>query len=136
MAKVLIACECSGVVRDAFLSLGHFAAKRADGRQQMGVDFFMLFTRLTCKWAIENPVGIMSTLYRKPDQIIQPHEVQMQWRNKLCTQPKPSKQKQSLISRQMEQRAKYSWRTTAICVCGGTGMARMEDAQFKTPRIR
>ena len=91
MAKVLIACECSGVVRDAFLSLGHkamscdlkpterlgphyvgnvwdliecprdkgtwdliiahppcdhiavsgaahFAAKRADGRQQMGAE--------------------------------------------------------------------------------------------------
>ena len=32
----------------------------------------MLFTRLACPWAIENPVGIMSTLYRKPDQIIQP----------------------------------------------------------------
>jgi hypothetical protein len=50
----------------------HFAAKRADGRQQQGIDFFMQFTRLKCKWAIENPVGIMSTLYRKPDQIIQP----------------------------------------------------------------
>jgi len=125
--KVLIACECSGVVRDAFIKHGHnamscdlkpteragphyignvfdliecprdsgtwdliiahppcdhiavsgaahFAAKRADGRQQMGIDFFMMFTRLTCKWAIENPVGIMSTLYRKPDQIIQPYE--------------------------------------------------------------
>ena len=50
----------------------HFAAKRADGRQQAAIDFFMLFTRLTCPWAIENPVGIMSTHYRKPDQIIQP----------------------------------------------------------------
>ena len=50
----------------------HFAAKRADGRQQAAIDFFMMFTRLTCPWAIENPVGIMSTHYRKPDQIIQP----------------------------------------------------------------
>ena len=50
----------------------HFAAKRADGRQQAAIDFFMMFTRLTCPWAIENPVGIMSTRYRKPDQIIQP----------------------------------------------------------------
>lgn len=25
------------------------------------------------RWAIENPIGIMSTLYRKPDQIIQPY---------------------------------------------------------------
>ncbi len=32
----------------------------------------MLFTRLPCMWAIENPVGVMSTKYRKPDQIIQP----------------------------------------------------------------
>ena len=50
----------------------HFAAKRADGRQQAAIDFFMMFTRLTCPWAIENPVGVMSTHYRKPDQIIQP----------------------------------------------------------------
>ena len=50
----------------------HFAAKRADGRQQAAIDFFTLFTRLSCPWAIENPVGIMSTHYRKPDQIIQP----------------------------------------------------------------
>ena len=49
-----------------------FEEKRADGRQQKSIDFFMSFTRLKCKWAIENPIGIMSTLYRKPDQIIQP----------------------------------------------------------------
>ena len=49
-----------------------FAEKRRDGRQQAGIDFFMAFTRLNCLWAIENPVGIMSTRYRKPDQIIQP----------------------------------------------------------------
>lgn len=51
----------------------HFAKKRADGRQQQGIDFFMKFTKPSCPWAIENPVGIMSTLYRKPDQIIQPY---------------------------------------------------------------
>jgi hypothetical protein len=50
----------------------HFAAKRADGRQQQGIDFFMKFTKLSCLWAIENPVGIMSSYYRKPNQIIQP----------------------------------------------------------------
>ena len=51
----------------------HFAAKIADGRQQQGIDFFMQFTNADCKRiAIENPVGIMSTYYRKPDQIIQP----------------------------------------------------------------
>ena len=36
------------------------------------VDFFMLFTHLRCPWAIENPIGRMSGIFRKPDQIIQP----------------------------------------------------------------
>ncbi|TAL62081.1 MAG: DNA cytosine methyltransferase [Bacteroidetes bacterium] len=50
-----------------------FNEKRKDGRQQLGIDFFMLFTNLNCnKIAIENPIGIMSTIWRKPDQIIQP----------------------------------------------------------------
>lgn len=51
----------------------HFAKKRADGRQQEGIDFFMKFANAKCeKIAIENPIGIMSKLWRKPDQIIQP----------------------------------------------------------------
>jgi hypothetical protein len=34
-----------------------------------------MFANLQCeKVAIENPVGIMSTVYRKPDQIINPYE--------------------------------------------------------------
>jgi site-specific DNA-cytosine methylase len=50
-----------------------FAEKRADGRQQDAIDFFMVFAALPhARVAIENPVGIMSTLWRKPDQIIQP----------------------------------------------------------------
>lgn len=51
----------------------HFKAKQADGRQQRSVDFFMAFVQADCpRIAIENPIGIMSTKYRKPDQIIQP----------------------------------------------------------------
>ena len=51
----------------------HFKEKIADGRQQEGIDFFMLFANHPCQHiAIENPIGIMSTHYRKPDQIIQP----------------------------------------------------------------
>ena len=49
-----------------------FAQKRLDGRQQRSIEFFLQFTRLECPWAIENPVGIMSSYYRKPDQIVQP----------------------------------------------------------------
>lgn len=51
----------------------YFAEKQADGRQQKSIDFFMRFANADCpKIAIENPVGIMSTIWRKPDQIIQP----------------------------------------------------------------
>ena len=50
-----------------------FAEKRADGRQQAAIDFFMRFINADCEHiAVENPVSIMSTQYRKPDQIIQP----------------------------------------------------------------
>lgn len=53
----------------------HFAKKIKDGRQQQGIDFFMLFANCECeKVVIENPVGIMSTKWRKPDQIIQPYQ--------------------------------------------------------------
>ena len=52
-----------------------FEQKKKDGRQQQGINFFMMFTRVDCdKVAIENPVGIMSSIWRKPDQIIQPWE--------------------------------------------------------------
>lgn len=49
-----------------------FKEKRADGRQQAAEKFFMQFVDCAPYWAIENPVCIMSTKYRKPDQIIQP----------------------------------------------------------------
>ncbi len=119
--RVLVACEFSGVVRDAFIAKGHdaiscdllpterpgphiqgdvlevldngwdlmiahppcthlcvsgarwFKEKRADGRQQAAVDFFLkLINAPISKKCIENPVGIMSSIYRGPDQYIQP----------------------------------------------------------------
>ena len=119
--KILIACEYSGTVRDAFTRQGHYAVscdllptekpglhhqgdvmdiigdgwdmmiafppcthlassgarwfkeKRKDGRQQKGIDFFLsLVSAPIPRICIENPIGIMSTQYRKPDQIIQP----------------------------------------------------------------
>jgi len=42
--------------------------------REKAVDFFMKIVNLDIpKIAIENPIGIMSTRYRKPDQIIQPY---------------------------------------------------------------
>lgn len=119
--RVLVACEYSGTVRDAFLAAGHeamscdllpteapgphyqgdvrdllhypwdlmighppcthlsvsgarhFEAKRLDGRQQAAVSFFMELARAPIPMiAIENPVCVMSSLYRKPDQVLQP----------------------------------------------------------------
>jgi len=121
--KVLVACEFSGTVREAFRAMGHdawscdllpaedgspfhyqcdvreilneewdlmiahppcdhlassgarwFKEKREDGRQQQGVDFFMSLANADIpRIAVENPVGVMSTKFRKPDQIIQPY---------------------------------------------------------------
>jgi site-specific DNA-cytosine methylase len=51
----------------------HFEAKKLNGKQQASASFFMMLTKVDIPMiAIENPVCIMSSLYRKPDQIIQP----------------------------------------------------------------
>lgn len=51
----------------------HFETKRADGRQRRAVEFFMAcYHGNATKVAVENPVGIMSSAYREPDQIVQP----------------------------------------------------------------
>lgn len=51
----------------------YFKQKQADGRQQKSIEFFMKFVNAECeRIAIENPIGIMSTHYRKPDQIVHP----------------------------------------------------------------
>lgn len=121
--KVLIACEFSGIVREAFKAKGHdawscdllpteipgnhiqddvlkhlnggwdlmiafppcthlsvsgaawFKQKQKDGRQQYAINFFMSFIYAPInKTCVENPIGIMSTYYKKPNQIIQPYE--------------------------------------------------------------
>ena len=52
-----------------------FKQKIKDGRQQQGINFFMRVINSDCpRIAVENPIGIMSTKHRKPDQIIQPYE--------------------------------------------------------------
>ena len=119
--RVLVACEYSGRVRDAFTRLGHeamscdllptevpgshyqgdvrdvldypwdlmiahppctdlsvsgaawFKDKRLVGRQQASVSFFMMLAKRDIpRIAIENPVCVISALWRKPDQIVQP----------------------------------------------------------------
>lgn len=52
----------------------HFHYKVKSGQQKKAIDFFMEMVNAPIeKICIENPIGIMSTKYRKPDQIIQPY---------------------------------------------------------------
>jgi len=49
------------------------------------ISFFMLFANASCpRIAIENPIGIMSTKYRKPNQIIQPYQFGDKERKSTC----------------------------------------------------
>lgn len=119
--RILVACEYSGVVRDAFAVRGwdawscdllptespgqHYEGDWRDLRGEAwdlvvahppctylcssgmhwttrglrdpqltedALAFVLEFTELDCAWAVENPVGVLSRRFRKPDQIIQP----------------------------------------------------------------
>lgn len=117
--KILIACEFSGVVREAFIAKGHDAMScdllpsegnhyQGDVRDILGEKWDMMIAHPPCthlavsgaryfsqkekeqqdaldfvkllleadihKIALENPIGIISSRIRKPDQIIQPYE--------------------------------------------------------------
>lgn len=49
-------------------------AKERWKKRQEAIEFFMMFTRLNCeRIAIENPIGIMSSYYERPTQIIHPY---------------------------------------------------------------
>jgi hypothetical protein len=64
---------------------GEKAVKRANDREE-AVEFFMLFANLDHipRVAIENPVGIISTRWRKPDQIIHPYMFGDPFEKKTC----------------------------------------------------
>ena len=56
--------------RNTIEQINERTAKRIQAQE-----FFMKFANANCeKIAIENPVGVMSTVYRKPDQIIEPYQ--------------------------------------------------------------
>lgn len=63
----------------------HFPEKIKDGRQQQGIDFFMAIVNAPIeRIAIENPIGIMSTKYKKPNQIIQPWQFGHKMQKSTC----------------------------------------------------
>ena len=132
--RVLIACESSGVVRDAFRARGHFAMScdllsaerpgphhQGDVRELLDQEWDLLIAHPPCtylsvsgmhwttrglrdpkltedaldlvrlfmrapidKIAIENPVSVISSRIRKPDQIIQPHQFGHDASKKTC----------------------------------------------------
>ena len=62
-----------------------FPEKQKDFRQQKSCVFFMRMMLANAKRvAVENPIGIMSTCYRKPDQIIQPYQFGHETRKATC----------------------------------------------------
>lgn len=49
--------------------------KQKDGRQKAAIEFVLKIAYINCdKIVIENPVGILSSIWRKPDQIINPYQ--------------------------------------------------------------
>jgi len=132
--KVLVACEFSGTVRDAFIERGHdaiscdlepsertgphyqgdvrdilysenwdllighppctyltTAANRfynSPGRREKREDAIKFFTELinapVPHIAIENPVGYINSIYREPDQIVQPYYFGHQVKKTTC----------------------------------------------------
>lgn len=63
---------------------GNKAEERKKERQK-AIEFFMKFTELKCqKVCIENPIGVMSSFYCKPTQIIQPYQFGHSERKATC----------------------------------------------------
>lgn len=63
---------------------GDKALKRLQDRER-AIEFFMRIVYANCRHkAIENPIGVMSTRYRKPDQIIQPYQYGHPVRKSTC----------------------------------------------------
>lgn len=63
---------------------GEKAIQRHKDRDD-AINFFMMFANCECeKVAIENPVGVMSSIFRKPDQIINPYQFGDPFEKKTC----------------------------------------------------
>lgn len=62
----------------------YWPEKQRDGRQAKALAFIQEIASFPGKVAIENPVGILSTLWRKPDQIIEPFWFGDPYKKKTC----------------------------------------------------
>jgi hypothetical protein len=69
-------CTYLTVAGNAYFNVERYGEKALERieKSKEAAEFFMQFANADCdKIAIENPVGRMNTLYRKPDQIIHPY---------------------------------------------------------------
>lgn len=65
---------CNSGLRWLYYGDDNYRAKKRK-EQDEAIQFFLTFTNIKCKKVvIENPVGIMSRVYRKPDQIYNPYD--------------------------------------------------------------
>ena len=59
--------------------------KQADGRQKKAIEFFLQFFSAGCRHvAVENPRGIIGTVWRKPDQTVQPYQFGDPYQKRTC----------------------------------------------------
>jgi len=79
--NVLVACEYSGRVRDAFRKRGLRDQKLTDAAVEFALK---LWNADIPRIALENPVGILSSVIRKPDQYIQPYDFGEDASKKTC----------------------------------------------------
>lgn len=63
---------------------GEKAVRRLKLREEAAAFFMAFINANVCRIAVENPVGYMSTHYRKPDCIIQPYEFGHHARKTTC----------------------------------------------------
>lgn len=80
-------CTYLTVTGNRWFSVEKYGKKAIDRarKRKEAIDFFMRFATCDCdKIAIENPVGIISTIWRKPDQIIQPYMFGEPYEKKTC----------------------------------------------------
>lgn len=60
-------------------------AKKRKQERELAIKFFMEFANCKCKRvAIENPIGVISTRWRRPEQIIQPYQFGHKERKATC----------------------------------------------------
>lgn len=80
-------CTYLTVAANKYYNVKKYGTKAEDrGIERLkAMSFFLEFTHAHCdKIAIENPIGVMSSAYRKPDQIIQPYQFGHRERKATC----------------------------------------------------